>query len=139
MGKTPTTETHTLLPKSEEWKNSYEPEDQGVCDIITPCNVRRYPIKSHQHEQNKNNINRHAKKDRGKPKRTQPYIKHDRQLRNAECRKTSLPQERVHQQIIQYQMANPKNMHISNNIQTEKGLPVFIGILCTYIYVNNNN
>ena len=97
MDRTPTTKARTLLPKSE-WESSYKPEDQGVChDIMTPSNVIRFPIKSHKNEKNKDSSNKHAKKDRGKPQRPPPYTKHDRQLRNAECRKTNLPQEKAHQ------------------------------------------
>lgn len=62
------------------------------------------------HEDN----NRHAKVDRRKSMKPQPYTEKYRQLRNAEMGRNSLPQLRKQQLVTPYQIVNPKNIHTNN-------------------------
>lgn len=102
-----------------------EPEDQGGCyGVASPGNVRSYTLKVSpgwlpQPELNKDNSNRQAKTDREKSKWSQLYTKNDRQLRDAEGRRNSLPQKRAHQLVIQHQMVSTENVHASSIIQNE--------------------
>lgn len=66
-----------------------------------------------KYELDKDNTNRCAKVDRREIMRPQPYTRNDRQLRNAENGRIHLPQGREHQFIIQYQMINPENIHVT--------------------------
>lgn len=62
---------------------------------------------------------RHAKVDGVEITRPQLYTRNYRQLKNTETRRNNLPQIRAHQKALQYQMANPENIHTSNITQTE--------------------
>ena len=65
---------------------------------------------------NKDNTNTYAKVDKEEPKRPQPYTQNYSQLRNVESRRHSIPQGKVSQLVIQYQMASPENIYPSNLI-----------------------
>lgn len=72
-------------------------------------------------ELNKENINRHAKVEGGKPTRLHPYTKNSRQLVNTESDKNSPLQGKEHLLAIQYQMSNqyqikPEHIHTRNII-----------------------
>ena len=62
-------------------------------------------------------IKRYAKVDGENHKRPQPYTKNCSQLRNAESGR-SLPQRRVNQLVMQYQMVSPESTYMSD-INTE--------------------
>ena len=105
----------TVHWEKREWK---DPNSQMIgefalrlCLLVTS---KATPWKSHQYELNKSN--RHAKVDRWKTTQPQPYTKNYRQLRNVESGRHSLPEERAHQLVIQYQMVSPANMHRWVNI-----------------------
>lgn len=77
------------------------------------------PIESYQHELNKDN-ERYTKVDGGRVRvdyRPQPYRKNYEKLKVGG---NSLPQGRVHQLVIQFQMVSPENTHTTNIIMTEK-------------------
>lgn len=68
-------------------------------------------------ELNKNKSNRHANVDEGKPRRFQPYMKNNRQLKNMGNGRNSHPQGITCELVNQYQTISPENIHRSNIIQ----------------------
>lgn len=75
-----------------------KPGDQGVrvC-LLVMLAAKVSPTRLPEHELNKDNNNRRAKvegkKKKGKPRKSQPYAKNYRQLRNAESGAKSFPKE----------------------------------------------
>ena len=66
---------------------NYKSHDIACCENVSLSNVRSYSSdvstrRLPKHERNKDDINRHAKVDRGKPRRPRPYTKSYRQSRN---------------------------------------------------------
>jgi hypothetical protein len=78
------------------------------------------PIKSHHYDYiikcklNKDDTSTYAKVDKEESMRSQPYTEHFSQLRNVESRRNSIPQGKVKQLVIQYQMASPENIYPNN-------------------------
>ena len=76
--------------------------------------------------------------DRSKPVWPQPYTKTHSQLRNAESGRDSLPQERTHGLVVQYQTVSPESTHRSNITQSRLYLGIFI-YTPTYMHVTATN
>jgi hypothetical protein len=82
-----------------------EPEDQGVCcEIVSLSNVRSYAHKDltwlPKHTLKKDNSNSHDEVGRGKPRRSQPYSKNYRKVKNSGSRGNSLSQGRAQKLFI---------------------------------------
>lgn len=73
--------------------------------------------------------------DQGSSRRPETYTRNYRQFRNAESGRDSLPQGKGHPLINQYQMVNSENTHMSDIIQTEQVVFVYLGI---YVYAIKN-
>lgn len=63
----------------------------------------------HKHDLVHEDNNGHAKVDRRKSMKAQPYTEKYRLLRNAERGRNSLPQLRKQQLVTRYQIVNPEN------------------------------
>lgn len=73
-------------------------------------------------ELNKNKNKRHANVDKGKPRRLQPYMENNRQLKTMGSGGDSHPQGRTCHLDNQYQTVSPENIHRSNIIQTDHNM-----------------
>lgn len=65
---------------------------------------------------------KHAKLDRGKSTRLQPYTKPDRQPSKTGNKRHSPPKEREQQLVVKCQRVRPENINASNVIWTQQAL-----------------